>query len=108
MGTQAINIRFPDELHEWLRQQAFDTRDSINTIVVAAVEEYRTQAQPYTVTIRDIQTGVREVNSRHSSLGAAVEALRKEQAYDNENNGLPSWQPRVEHDGRPVDVEAAQ
>lgn len=70
--------------------------------------EALTAARPYTVTIRDIQTGVREVSSRHSSLGAAVEALRREQEYDCENNGLPSWQPRVEHDGRPVDVETAE
>ena len=65
-------------------------------------------ARPYTVTIRDISTGVREIQSRHATLGAAVEALRAEQEDDAEDNGLPSWQPRVEHDGRPVDVEAMQ
>lgn len=61
---------------------------------------------PYTVTVADIsKVGVREISSRHATRGAAVEALRAEQRYDAENNGLPSHQPRVEHDGRPIDVE---
>jgi hypothetical protein len=60
----------------------------------------------YTVTILDLQTRIREESSRHSSLGAAVVALRGEEADDCEDNGLPSCEPRVEHDGRPVDVEA--
>jgi hypothetical protein len=104
MSTQAINIRFPDETYEWLRKEAFDTRESINSIVVAAVEERRTQALPYTVTVRDIATGKREVDSRHASLGAAVEAMRDVEDLD----GMPSYQARVEHDGRPVDTEAVE
>jgi len=70
-----------------------------------AVAEYVLGQQSYTVTVLDLQTRVREVSSRHGTLGAAVEALREEEAYDAEDNNLPSRRPRVEHDGRPVDVE---
>jgi hypothetical protein len=35
----AVTIRFPRELYEWLRQEAFDTRESMNSIVVAALRE---------------------------------------------------------------------
>lgn len=66
--------------------------------------------RPYTVTHLDLSTRVREMvpEGRYATLGAAVARLRREQADDAENNGLPSYEPRVEHDGRPVDVEAVQ
>jgi len=38
---QAITIRLPDSLYEWLRREAFETRESQNAIVVQAVEAER-------------------------------------------------------------------
>lgn len=101
-----VQVRLPDELLGRLDAYAAGRSATRAEAVRILLGEALTEAQPYTVTIRDISTGVREVRSRHATLGAAVEALREEQAYDAEDNGLPSWQPRVEHDGRPVDVEA--
>jgi hypothetical protein len=66
--------------------------------------EWLTADLPSTVTTRDVATGQREISSRHPTLGAAVEELRKIQADDydrRQNQGLPSHQARVEHDGRP-------
>jgi hypothetical protein len=42
----ALTVRFPHELYEWLRREAFDTRESMNSIVVAAVEERRVVLRP--------------------------------------------------------------
>lgn len=78
-------------------------------VIRSALGEFLTSARPYALTFRDISTGQRETDSRYATLGAAVEALRGMQADDYERQqyrGLPSIQPRVEHDGHPVDVEA--
>ena len=45
MDTQPVTIRFPEELYEWLRREAFDTREPMNTIVVTALEELRARRQ---------------------------------------------------------------
>jgi predicted transcriptional regulator len=39
--TQAMSIRLPRDLHEWLRRQAFETRTAMNAIVAEALSEYR-------------------------------------------------------------------
>lgn len=39
--TKAMTLRLPDEIHEALRQQAFNERTSINALVVRAVSEGR-------------------------------------------------------------------
>lgn len=78
-------------------------------VIRIAVGDFLTASRPYAVTFRDVSTGVRETDTRHATLGAAVEAFRAFQEADRESQqyrGLPSKQPRVEHDGRPVDVEA--
>ena len=36
-----MTIRFPRELHEWLRREAFETREAMSAIVLAAVERER-------------------------------------------------------------------
>lgn len=97
-----------DDLLEQISAWAGDEGLTFAEALRGLLREAIAAARPYTLTIRDISTGVRETRTRHGSLGAAVEALRDFQAYDNENNGLPSYLPRVEHDGRPVDVEAVQ
>ena len=86
---------------------ASETGQSRAEAIRALLAEALTGARPYTLTCRDISTNVREIDSRYASLGAAVEALREMQAddYDNQQHGLPSCNPRVEQDGRPVDVE---
>ena len=64
--------------------------------------------RPYAVTCLDVSTLVRETQSRHATLGEAVEALREMEAddHDSRQHGLPSCQPRIEHDGLQVDLEA--
>ena len=39
--TQAMSIRLPRDLHEWLRQEAFETRVAMNAIIAEALSEYR-------------------------------------------------------------------
>ena len=77
--------------------------EAIRTLLTEALSS----VWPYTVTSIDISNRVRGIDSRHASLGAAVKALREAQDYDydSQEHGLPSCLPRVEHDGRPVDVE---
>ena len=41
METQPITFRLPVELYEWLRQEAFDERTSMNAILVSALERVR-------------------------------------------------------------------
>ena len=36
-----MSTRLPADLHEWLRREAFDLREPMNSIVVAALEERR-------------------------------------------------------------------
>lgn len=38
-----MTARLPRDLHEWVRQQAFDRRISMNDVLVAAVEAARDQ-----------------------------------------------------------------
>jgi hypothetical protein len=45
MDQQAMTIRLPAELYEWLRREAFDTREPMNGIVVTALEELRARRQ---------------------------------------------------------------
>lgn len=40
--TQAMSIRLPKEVHEWLRREAFETRTAMNAIIASALSEYRT------------------------------------------------------------------
>ena len=40
----AMTTRFPRDLYEWLRREAFETRESMNSIVIAAIESYRAKA----------------------------------------------------------------
>jgi hypothetical protein len=103
---QAINVRLGDDLLGQLDAYASEHGNSRAEAVRILLAEALAATQPYTVTVLDISTRVREISTRHASLGAAVEALREQEAWDSEDNGLPSCQPRVEHDGRPVDVEA--
>lgn len=73
--------------------------------VVRLLGEALAVHRPFTVTGLDVSTRLRETWSRHASLGAAVDALREAQRDDHAAQHLPSTEPRVEHDGRPVDVE---
>ena len=41
MDQQPITFRLPAELYEWLRSEAFGTREPMNAIVVTALEELR-------------------------------------------------------------------
>ena len=36
-----MTTRFPRELYEWLRAEAFETRESMNSIIIASVRERR-------------------------------------------------------------------
>jgi hypothetical protein len=109
MTTKHISIRIDPGLHSWLIAAAAGERRSVNAFIEWRLEQERATGkppapeQPYTVTIRAIDTGRREVDSRHATLGAAVEAMRDVEDLE----GMPSYQPRVEHDGRPVDTETA-
>ena len=102
-----VQVRLGEEIlsdvDTYAASEGMTRAEAIRTLLHQALVANR----PYTVTKLDLSTRVREIYSRHATLGAAVEALRAEQAYDAEDNGLPSRQPRVEHDGRPVDVEEA-
>ena len=46
MDPQPITFRLPEELYEWLRREAFDTREPMNTIVVTALLELQARRQP--------------------------------------------------------------
>lgn len=46
MDPRPITFRLPEELYEWLRREAFETREPMNTIVVIALEELRARRQP--------------------------------------------------------------
>jgi len=39
-----MSIRLPGDLHEWLRREAFETREPMNGIIVAALNERRTRS----------------------------------------------------------------
>lgn len=39
-----MSARLPADLHEWLRREAFDLREPMNSIVVAALEERRARS----------------------------------------------------------------
>ncbi len=41
MEQQAMTVRLPVELYEWLRREAFDTREPMSAIVLAALERLR-------------------------------------------------------------------
>ncbi len=105
IGGKAL-ISIGDDLLGEVDAYAKENSQSRAEVVRIALAEFLAGAQPYTVTFREISNGVREISSRHATLGAAVERLREQEAWDAEDNGLPSYQYRVEHDGRPVDVEA--
>ena len=36
---QPLQVRLPRQIHDWLRQKAFDTRKSINSIIVTLLEK---------------------------------------------------------------------
>lgn len=37
--TERITLRMPKPVHDWLRQQSFETRESINSLIVSALED---------------------------------------------------------------------
>jgi predicted HicB family RNase H-like nuclease len=37
---QAMTLRLPDEVHEALRREAFESRRSMNAVVIEALDEY--------------------------------------------------------------------
>ena len=39
-----MTARLPADLHEWLRREAFELREPMNAIVVAALEERRARS----------------------------------------------------------------
>lgn len=41
MDTQPMTVRFPPDVYEELRREAFDTHGHMNTIVVEAVKEHQ-------------------------------------------------------------------
>jgi hypothetical protein len=45
METQRVLFRLPKDLYEWLRRAAFESRQSQNEIVVAALTAYRRRAE---------------------------------------------------------------
>jgi hypothetical protein len=104
----AVHVRLGDDLLAQL--DAHRGGNSRADAIRLAVVEYLTAARPYAISFRDISTGLRETDpERYATLGEAVEALREWERDDRERQqyrGLPSIQLRVEHDGRPVDVEA--
>jgi hypothetical protein len=56
MDEHAMTLRLPEDLYETLRREAFDTRESMNSIVVAAVD--------------------RELSARKSASGKAAVSRR--------------------------------
>lgn len=43
--TTRITLRMPEHIHDWLRQQSFETRESINALIVKALEEKMNQPE---------------------------------------------------------------
>jgi hypothetical protein len=39
-----MTVRLPGELYEWLRREAFETREPMSVIIIAAISEYRARA----------------------------------------------------------------
>jgi predicted CopG family antitoxin len=39
METQAITVRLPKDVYEQLRREAFDTRESMASIIISALEK---------------------------------------------------------------------
>lgn len=37
--TKAMTLRLPDELHEWARIRAFETRTTITAVIIKAIED---------------------------------------------------------------------
>jgi hypothetical protein len=42
--VQAMSVRLPADLYEWLRLEAFNTREPMSTIIIAALEERRARS----------------------------------------------------------------
>lgn len=109
IGGKAL-ISIGDDLLGQVDAYAKENGTARAEVVRIALGEFLTAARPYAISFRDISTGLRETyDERYATLGEAVEALREYQRGDYEAQqyrGLPSSHPRVEHDGRPVDVEA--
>lgn len=40
-----LNVDIPDDLQEWIRQEAFARRIPIRVLVITALEKYRKQAE---------------------------------------------------------------
>ena len=40
-----MTVRLPLDLYEWLRREAFETRESMSSIILAAVEEHRARTE---------------------------------------------------------------
>jgi len=107
---EPVHVRLGDLVNQvdaYASENGLDSRaEAIRVLLGVAL----TADRPYTVTRRDAATGLREqYGPGHATLGAAVNAYRYLVAGDYEaqqERGMPSCQPRVEHDGRPVDIEA--
>lgn len=41
--TERITLRMPREVHEWLREQSFKTRESINSLIIEALQNQMNQ-----------------------------------------------------------------
>ncbi len=41
--TQAMTVRLPRDIHEWLRRESYETRAAMNDIILAALADYRTK-----------------------------------------------------------------
>jgi HNH endonuclease len=39
-----MTVRLPGELYEWLRREAFETREPMSVIIIAAISEHRARA----------------------------------------------------------------
>ena len=42
--VHVLSVRLPVDLHEWLRHEAFDLREPMNGIIVAALEDRRARS----------------------------------------------------------------
>lgn len=43
--TTRITLRMPEHIHDWLRHQSYETRESINALIVKALEEKMNQPE---------------------------------------------------------------
>jgi predicted transcriptional regulator len=41
----AMTVRLPDDVHEWLRREAYETRTPLTRIVIYALLAYRDQKE---------------------------------------------------------------